>query len=141
MDALIAADAGLVETLGGEGPFTVFAPTNAAFAELLDILGPDYSSLADFDTQAEKELLTKVLLYHVISGASFKEDLGQVSSVTTLQGENIGVNIRTTGVINLEDFSNDHTQVTTEDVEARNGVVHIVNKVLLPQEVITALGL
>ncbi|SFR52030.1 Uncaracterized surface protein containing fasciclin (FAS1) repeats [Robiginitalea myxolifaciens] len=141
VDALVQADAGLVETLDEGGPFTVFAPTNAAFAELLDILGPDYSSLADFDTQAEKDLLVKVLLYHVVSGASFKADLSSVSSVTTLQGENIGVNIRSNGVINLEDFSNDHTQVTTEDVEARNGVVHIVNKVLLPQEVITALGL
>ena len=136
VEALIQADAGLVEALSSEGPFTVFAPSNQAFTELLDLLGNEYNSIADFDTANEKELLAKVLSYHVVSGASFKADLSTVSELTSLQGETIGVNIRNNGVINLEDKSNDHTQVTLEDIEAKNGVVHIVNKVLLPQEVI-----
>ncbi|MCG2463008.1 fasciclin domain-containing protein, partial [Flavobacteriaceae bacterium F89] len=63
VDALIQADAGLVEVLSGDGPFTVFAPTNAAFADLLDQLGADYNSLADFDTADEKALLAKILTY------------------------------------------------------------------------------
>ena len=140
VDALKAANAGLVETLSGEGPFTVFAPTNHAFVELLGILGDDYNSLADFDTAEEKVLLAKILTYHVVENeALFKSDLSTIHSVSTVQGEEIGVNIRRNGVINLEDSSNDHTQVTIEDVSASNGVVHVVNKVLLPQEIIDAL--
>ncbi len=141
VEALVQADAGLVEVLSGEGSFTVFAPSNEAFIELLDILGNEYNSIADFDTEEEKSLLTKILTYHVIAGAaSFKSDLRSISELTTVQGETIGVNIRQQqDVINLEDKSNDHTQVTFEDVEAKNGVVHIVNKVLLPDEVLSAL--
>lgn len=140
VDALVQADAGLVEALSGEGPFTVFAPTNQSFQDFLDLAGNDYNSLADFDTEAEKELLAKLLLYHVVSGANFKSDLSTVNSVTTLQGESIVVEIRSDGVIVVEDpASNDHTQVVIEDVEARNGVVHVVNKVLIPQEVWDAL--
>ncbi len=140
VDALIQADAGLVETLGGDGPFTVFAPTNEAFVDLFNVLGDDYNSLNDFDTEIEKELLTKLLLYHVLSGAKFKSDLSTVSSVNTLQGESLVVEIRNDGVIVLEDpASNDHTQVVIEDIEARNGVVHVINKVLIPQEVWDAL--
>lgn len=136
VQALGQADAGLLETLGGEGPFTVFAPTNQSFQDFLDLAGNNYNSLADFDTEVEKELLTKLLLYHVISGVKFKSNLSTLSSVNTLQGETLGVGIRNDGVIVLEDSaSNDHTQVVIEDVEARNGVVHVINKVLIPQEV------
>ena len=134
--ALIQADAGLVATLSGEGPFTVFAPTNDAFQEFLDLAGNNYNSLADFDTEEEKTLLTKLLLYHVVSGAKLKSDLSNVSSVNTFQGETLGVEIRNDGVIVIEDqASNDHTQVVIEDVETSNGIVHVINKVLIPQEV------
>ena len=70
VEALGQANAGLVETLGGEGPFTVFAPTNTAFANLLDALGDDYNSLADFDTQEEIDLLVDILTYHVVAGTA-----------------------------------------------------------------------
>ncbi len=140
VQALGQADAGLVETLGGDEPFTVFAPTNKSFQDFLDLAGNNYNSLADFDTEIEKELLAKLLLYHVISGTKFKRDLSTLSGVNTLQGESIVVEIRNDGVIVLEDpASNDHTQVVIEDVEARNGVVHVINKVLIPQEVWDAL--
>ena len=66
VEALIRADAGLVEVLQGNGPFTVFAPTNEAFQDLLNALGDNFHSLADFDTPEEKELLAKVLTYHVV---------------------------------------------------------------------------
>ena len=68
--ALIQADAGLVETLSSEGPFTVFAPTNAAFTAFLNDLGSNYNSLSDFDTDEEKALLAKLLTFHVVSGAA-----------------------------------------------------------------------
>ncbi|MEM1339483.1 MAG: fasciclin domain-containing protein [Bacteroidota bacterium] len=141
VEALIQADAGLVDVLSSDGPFTVFAPDNHAFEELFQLLGSDFHDISDFDTPEEKELLATVLTYHVVAGqAFFKDDLGAIHEVTTVQGETIGINIRNNGVINLEDKSGDHTQVTTEDAAASNGVVHIVNQVLLPQEFLDALN-
>ncbi|MEH6681593.1 MAG: fasciclin domain-containing protein [Sediminicola sp.] len=138
VDALEQADAGLVETLSGTGPFTVFAPTNNAFSELLNALGEDYNSLADFDTDAEKELLATVLTYHVVSGtAALSTDLTDGMSITTVQGETLTVDL-TSGVF-IEDATEDAAQVSTADVLASNGVVHIIDKVLLPQEVLDLL--
>lgn len=140
VEALGKADAGLVETLSGAGPFTVFAPTNAAFADLLDILGDDYHSLADFDTDEEKELLVQVLTYHVVAGtAAFSTDLNDGQHIETVQGENIGVNINGSGV-HINDATDSNATVVVADVEASNGVVHIVDKVLLPQAVLDALS-
>lgn len=139
VDALGQADAGLVETLNGEGPFTVFAPTNDAFAALLDSLGEDYNSLADFDTEAEKELLTTILTFHVVSGtAAFSTNLSDGQTIATVQGENVGINIKD-GTVHVEDASEDNASVIIADVEASNGVVHVINKVLLPQAAIDAL--
>ncbi len=140
VDALGQADAGLVETLSGDGPFTVFAPTNDAFVALLDSLGEDYNSLADFDTEAEKNLLVTILTYHVVSGtAAFSTDLSNGQSITTFQGENIGINIKEDGTVHVEDASADNATVVMADVEASNGVVHVINKVLLPQAALDAL--
>jgi uncharacterized surface protein with fasciclin (FAS1) repeats len=133
--ALIQADAGLVEALQGDGPFTVFAPTNAAFAALLDVLGDDYNSLDDFDTAAEKELLASILTYHVVAGASaFSTDLTDGQMIETLQGESVTVSLD--GGVFIDD-----AQVSTADVEARNGVVHIIDKVILPNSAKEALGI
>lgn len=137
--ALIQADAGLVEVLSGTGPFTVFAPTNAAFAALLDALGDEYNSLEDFDTEAEKELLAKVLTYHVISGAAaLSTDLTNGQTIATVQGENITINL--TGGVFIQDATDTDAAVTIADVETSNGVVHVIDKVLLPQEVLDALN-
>lgn len=138
--ALIQADAGLVETLSGDGPFTVFAPTNEAFGAVLDALGPDYNSLDDFDTMAEKEILVTILTYHVVAGtAALSTDLTDGQMITTFQGEDVTVTIHE-GV-----FIGDATEVPAEvvipDVVVDNGVVHVIDKVLLPQEAIDALGL
>ncbi|NJB34972.1 fasciclin domain-containing protein [Croceivirga sp. JEA036] len=138
VDALVQADAGLVEALSGEGPFTVFAPTNAAFAALLDSLGSEYNSLADFDTAEEKALLAKILTYHVVSGAAVTS--GQLTNgqmVTTLQTETITIDL--SAGVQLDDKTDTNANVTGADNEASNGVVHIIDKVLLPQEVIDAL--
>jgi uncharacterized surface protein with fasciclin (FAS1) repeats len=139
VDALVQADAGLVETLSGDGPFTVFAPTNAAFAALLDVLGDDFNSLADFDTEEEKALLVKVLTYHVVAGtAAFSTDLSDGQMIETFQGENVGVSLN--GGVFITDATETNAEVVIADVEASNGVVHVINKVLLPQEVLDALA-
>ena len=138
--ALVQADAGLVDVLAGDGPFTVFAPTNAAFAAVLDALGSDYNSLEDFDTAEEKEILATILTYHVVAEtAAFSTDLTDGQMITTVQGEDVTVTIHD-GVF-IGDATESTAQVVIADVEADNGVVHVIDKVLLPQEAIDALGL
>lgn len=140
VDALVQADAGLVGILSGDGPFTVFAPTNAAFASLLDVLGEDFNSLADFDTEEEKALLVKVLTYHVVAGtAAFSTDLSNGQRIETVQGEDVGINIKN-GTVHVVDATDVNAAVIAADVKASNGVVHIIDKVLLPQEVLDALA-
>ena len=136
VDALVAANAGLVETLSGDGPFTVFAPTNDAFVALLGILGDDYNSLADFDTQEELDLLVKILTYHVVAGAeAFSTDLSDGQHIPTVNGANLGIALSGGGV-HIVDASDTNASVILPDVDASNGVVHVIDKVLLPQEAI-----
>jgi uncharacterized surface protein with fasciclin (FAS1) repeats len=140
VEALQQANAGLIETLSGEGPFTVFAPTNQAFADLLEALGDDYHSLADFDTEAEVDLLVQVLTYHVVAGtAAFSSDLTDGQHIPTVQGENVGINIKN-GTVHVMDATDSNASVVIPDVEASNGVVHVIDKVLLPQAVLDALN-
>jgi uncharacterized surface protein with fasciclin (FAS1) repeats len=115
--------AGLVETLSGEGPFTVFAPTDDAFAAALESLGLTAEELlADTDT------LTSILTYHVIAGEVPSSDVltldGQ--SVPTVNGAPVSINVDGTTVL-----VNDAT-VTAVDVDASNGVIHVIDSVLLP---------
>ena len=139
VDALIAANAGLVETLSAEGPFTVFAPTNQAFVDLLYALGDDYNSLSDFDTDEEIELLITILKYHVVVGtAAFSTDLVDGQQIETFQGESVGINIKN-NTVHIEDATDDNATVVLPNVEASNGVVHVINKVLLPQAALDAL--
>ena len=114
--AVIAA--GLAETLSGDGPFTVFAPTDDAFAALPD--GTLDAVLADND------MLTAILTYHVVGSTALSTDLMDGMAVTTLNGEDVTVTINMDGV-----FIND-AQVTTADIAADNGVVHVIDAVLLP---------
>lgn len=128
----------LATTLSGEGPFTVLAPTNAAFDDLFDRLD-GFSSLDDFDTTEEQDLLAAILLYHVVSGAAVTSDqLTNGQSVATAQGGNLTVS--TEGGVFFTDAANESAQVTTPDVSASNGVVHVIDKVLLPQAAIDALN-
>ena len=114
--AVIAA--GLAETLSGDGPFTVFAPTDDAFAALPD--GTLDAVLADND------MLTAILTYHVVGSTALSTDLMDGMAVTTLNGEDVTVTINMDGV-----FIND-AQVTMADITADNGVVHVIDAVLLP---------
>lgn len=136
--ALVQADAGLVEALGAEGTFTVFAPTNQAFKDLLAALGDDFHSLEDFDTPEEKELLVEVLTYHVVAGTeAFSTDLTNGQTIETLQGEK--VTIRLNNGVHIDDATEENASVILPDVVASNGVVYVIDKVLLPQAVLDAL--
>ncbi|SHG01902.1 Uncaracterized surface protein containing fasciclin (FAS1) repeats [Arenibacter palladensis] len=136
--ALVQADAGLVDLLQTEGPFTVFAPTDTAFAALLDALGDDYNSLADFDTPEEKALLAQILKYHVVAGAAaYSTDLSDGQMIETAQGESVTVSL--TGGVFIQDKTDVDAAVAPADIAASNGVVHVIDKVMLPQEAIDAL--
>lgn len=115
-------EADLVTTLTGEGPFTVFAPTNDAFAALPD--GTLDSLLADIPA------LQDVLKYHVVSGKVMAADLSDGQVITTVEGGELTVKI-TNGSVMLEDAVGNTSEVVTADVEASNGVVHVIDGVLL----------
>jgi transforming growth factor-beta-induced protein len=109
----------LVETLQGEGPFTVFAPTNDAFQSLLDAL-----NITAADLMAQPEL-SKVLLYHVVSGNIMSTDLVDGTSAPTINGEMINIDLSNGVMIN-------DSNVIIADLEATNGVVHVIDSVLVP---------
>lgn len=111
--------AGLVETLQSAGPFTVFAPTDAAFADIQSSV----DSLLKPENKAE---LAKVLTYHVVSGAAHAADLKDGQELTTVQGGKLHVSIKD-GVVKIGNAT-----VKVADIEASNGVIHVIDTVLLP---------
>ncbi len=117
-----AQAAGLAETLSNDGPFTVFAPTDEAFAAALAALEVEAADLL-----ANTELLTDILLYHVVAGEAYAADVVGLESVTTVQGSDISISVTDDGV-----FLNDSVQVIATDVMASNGVIHVIDFVLLP---------
>ena len=117
--AVLEAD--LAGALSGEGPFTVFAPTDEAFAALADALG---ATAADLLALPE---LADILLYHVVGATAFSTDLSDGQMVATLNGAEVEVSIECDGSI----FIND-AQVILADIEADNGVVHVLDAVLIP---------
>jgi uncharacterized surface protein with fasciclin (FAS1) repeats len=116
--ALKAAD--LVDTLSGEGPFTVFAPTNAAFAKL------PKATLAKLLKPENKEQLQKILTYHVVSGAVTSKMLKSGQQVATVEGGNVAVKISGKKVMINK------AKVIMADVKASNGVIHAIDTVLMP---------
>ena len=111
--------AGLVETLQGDGPFTVFAPTDEAFAALPE--GTIEALLAD-----PEGALTQILLYHVVAGKVMSTDLSDGMMADTAQGSPITISIAD-GVVKVND-----AQVIVADIEASNGVIHVIDAVILP---------
>jgi uncharacterized surface protein with fasciclin (FAS1) repeats len=116
-----ATAAGLVETLQGDGPFTVFAPSNEAFAAL------PAGTVENLLRPENKDQLAKVLTYHVVPGAVTSDQLaGKRMDVATVQGQTVRVN-GTHGVrVN-------NARVTQADIIASNGVIHRIDRVLLPK--------
>ncbi len=117
---LVAAvqTAGLVDTLKGEGPFTVFAPTDDAFAALPE--GTVEALLADIPA------LTDILLYHVVEGKVMAADVVELSNAMTLQGQYVDIALED-GKVMI-----DGAQVIITDIEASNGVIHVIDAVILP---------
>ena len=124
--------AGLVETLKGPGPFTVFAPTNAAFAAL------PAGTVDTLLKPENKATLVKVLTYHVVPGRITAADLlarikagNGKAALKTVEGENLTATV-IGGVVTISDAKGGMSHVTTADVIQSNGVIHVVDKVLLP---------
>ncbi len=115
--AVTAAD--LVKTLQGAGPFTVFAPTDAAFAAIQS----DVDKLLKPENKAK---LAKILTYHVVSGKAMASSLKDGQELTTVEGGKLKVSIKDGKVM----VGNAH--VTSADIVASNGVIHIIDKVLMP---------
>ena len=111
--------AGLVETLKGEGPFTVFAPTNEAFAAL------PAGTVEDLLKPENKEKLVEILTYHVVPGKVMAADV-KAGEVPTVQGGKATIKIEG------ETVMIDEAKVTKTDIAASNGVIHVIDKVLMP---------
>jgi len=112
-------ETGLVEALKGEGPFTVFAPTDDAFAKLPE--GTVEALLKD------KETLKSILLFHVVSGSVTSKQVVDLDKAETLNGKNVKIKVNDDKVM-----IND-SQVITADIMATNGIIHIIDKVLIPE--------
>jgi transforming growth factor-beta-induced protein len=119
--AVTAAD--LVETLSGEGPFTVFAPTDDAFAAL------PAGTLDSLLLPENKQQLTDILLYHVVSGKVMAADVVTLTSAPTVLGKDVTITVKDGSV-----FLNGTVQVIITDIEASNGVIHVIDAVLLPPQ-------
>ena len=121
-NTLVAAvqAAELEGTLRGPGPFTVFAPTDAAFS------GLPAGTLDNLLLPENKDLLTSILTYHVVAGAVTSEQVVGLTTATTVQGEELNISVDN-GIVSINGV-----QVTQTDIEASNGIIHIIDGVLLP---------
>jgi uncharacterized surface protein with fasciclin (FAS1) repeats len=117
--ALTAAD--LVETLKGTGPFTVFAPTDEAFAKLPE------GTVADLLKPENKAKLTAILTYHVVPGKVMATDVVKLTSAKTVQGSEVAIKVDGGKVMV------DNASVVTTDIKCKNGVIHIIDAVILPK--------
>jgi uncharacterized surface protein with fasciclin (FAS1) repeats len=113
--------AGLVDTLKGPGPFTVFAPTDGAFAKLPP------GTLENLLKPENKNQLRQILTYHVVAGQVTAEDVVKLDSAKTVEGRSLKIHVEDGGV-----RVND-AHVTKTDIAASNGVIHVIDRVLLPE--------
>lgn len=118
--ALKAAD--LIETLKGEGPFTVFAPTDAAFAKL------PKGTLDDLLKPENKKNLQSILTYHVVPGRVLAEDVTRLSTAKTVNGQSLSIRASKAGVMV------DDAKVVKTDIACSNGVIHVIDTVMLPRD-------
>ena len=124
VEAVVAAN--LQGTLSGPGPFTVFAPTNAAFAALLTELGTSKEALF-----ADTDLLTKVLTYHVVPGRVLRATVPVGPAITTVNGDTFTVG----STLAITDRRNRTANITATDVLGSNGVIHVIDRVILPNNI------
>lgn len=114
--------AGLTETLSGEGPYTVFAPTDEAFAAL------PQDALQDLLKPENKEILVKILTYHVVPGNVQSSALTS-GAVKSVEGGAIDVKVDSASGVTVND-----AKVVQSDIQASNGVIHVIDKVILPPD-------
>jgi transforming growth factor-beta-induced protein len=112
--------AGLAETLSGEGPFTVFAPTDAAFAKIPE------ATLKDLLKPENKDKLVAILTYHVVPGRVFSEGALEAKSAKTVQGASVKITVKD-GAAYV-----DNAKIVTTDINAANGVIHVIDTVIMP---------
>ncbi len=117
--------AGLADKASAAGPFTVFAPDNAAFNKLPD------GTVATLLKPENKKMLSDILLYHVVMGSVMSSDLKSGQVITTVQGDKLTVRMKN-GKVMLEDVKGGMSTVTLADIKATNGVVHSIDTVLMP---------
>jgi len=115
--------AGLDETLSGPGPFTVFAPTNDAFDDLPE------GTLEELLQEENQDQLADILSYHVVSGEVTSADVADLESAATVQGEDIQIEVDDDGNVMINDAN-----VTEVDLMGDNGVIHVIDAVLMPPE-------
>ncbi len=115
--------AGLVDTLKGKGPFTVFAPTNAAFEKL------PKGTVESLLKPENKDKLVAILTYHVVGSKVMAADVVKVKSAKSVQGSEIKVEVKDGGVV-----LNGNSKVVKTDIAASNGVIHVIDTVILPPE-------
>lgn len=113
--------AGLVDTLKGDGPFTVFAPTDAAFAKLPE------GTVESLLKPENIDQLTSILTYHVVAGSVSAEQVVTLTEATTVNGQKVDISVNGTTV------SIDEATVTTADIMASNGIIHVIDTVILPE--------
>ncbi|MEM6512381.1 MAG: fasciclin domain-containing protein [Pseudomonadota bacterium] len=113
--------AGLIDTLKGEGPFTVFAPTDEAFAKLPE------GTVENLLKPENKDQLIAVLTYHVVAGNVMAADVVKLDSATTVNGADVMIKASDDGVMV------DGAKVVTTDIKASNGVIHVIDSVILPK--------
>lgn len=113
--------AGLVETLKGTGPFTVFAPTDEAFAKL------PAGTVETLLKPENKAKLAGILTYHVVAGSVKAADVVKLTSAKTVQGQTVAIDAKAGVMIN-------NAKVAKADIETSNGVIHVIDTVLLPKE-------
>lgn len=113
--------AGLVDTLKGDGPFTVFAPTDAAFAKLPE------GTVENLLKPENREQLVSILTYHVVAGEVYAADVVKLTSATTVNGSDVSIKVADDGV------SIDNANVIMTDIKASNGVIHVIDTVILPE--------
>ncbi|TWU08139.1 fasciclin domain-containing protein [Stieleria varia] len=114
--------AGLAEALSGEGPFTVFAPTNEAFAKLPE------GTVETLLKPENKEKLVAILKYHVVSGSVMAKDVVKLEEAKTLQGSMVKIQVKD-GTVMV-----DKAKVVKTDIKSSNGVIHVIDTVILPKE-------
>jgi len=124
VQAVVAA--GLVDVLDGKGQYTVFAPTDAAFVTLLGELG-----LTAEELLANTELLTSVLLYHVATGRRYAEDVLGSEEIRSLNGGFFFPGLDDDGAF-LVDGTGERSNIVGTDIEASNGIIHVLDRVILP---------